>query len=87
MSRVAVLGAGAWGTALADLLDSLTSRSAIQPSQIAGLSFPIPNSINEYFFFVELDGHGQEPNVAQAIASLQSIAIRLSILGSYPKGT
>jgi chorismate mutase/prephenate dehydratase len=49
-------------------------------------SFPIPNSINEYFFFVELDGHGQEPNVAQAIASLQSIAIRLSILGSYPKG-
>jgi chorismate mutase/prephenate dehydratase len=50
-------------------------------------SFPIPHSINEYFFFVELDGHGQEPNVAQAIASLQSIAIRLSILGSYPKGT
>jgi chorismate mutase / prephenate dehydratase len=50
-------------------------------------SFPIPNSINEYFFFVELDGHGQEPNVAKAIASLQSIAIRLSILGSYPKGT
>lgn len=49
-------------------------------------SFPIPHSINEYFFFVELDGHGQEPNVAQAIASLQSIAIRLSILGSYPKG-
>jgi anaerobic magnesium-protoporphyrin IX monomethyl ester cyclase len=29
---------------LADLLDSLTGRSAIPPSQIAGLSFPIPSS-------------------------------------------
>jgi chorismate mutase/prephenate dehydratase len=49
-------------------------------------SFPIPDSISEYFFFVELDGHRSTSNVANAITSLQKIAIRLSILGSYPKG-
>ena len=50
-------------------------------------SFPIPGSINEYFFFVELDGHRNQDAVKAAIESLQAMSLRVSVLGSYPKGT
>jgi chorismate mutase/prephenate dehydratase len=49
-------------------------------------SFPVPGVANEYFFFVELDGHRTQPNVENAIRSLEQSAIRLNFLGSYPKG-
>jgi chorismate mutase/prephenate dehydratase len=50
-------------------------------------SFPIPGSLNEYFFFVELDGHRSQDAVKAAIESLRDMSLRLSVLGSYPKGT
>ncbi|MCU0714807.1 MAG: prephenate dehydratase [Pirellula sp.] len=49
-------------------------------------SFPVPGVANEYFFFVELDGHRTQPNVDKAIRSLEQSALRLNFLGSYPKG-
>lgn len=49
-------------------------------------SFPIMESPNEYLFFVELDGHQDQPTVAGTIAALRHDALRLECLGSYPKG-
>jgi chorismate mutase / prephenate dehydratase len=50
-------------------------------------SFPIPGAQNEYFFFIELDGHRDQPTVSDAIQVLQSQSMRVNVLGSYPKGT
>lgn len=49
-------------------------------------SFPLPNCPNEYLFFVELEGHRDSNSVDVAIAELRSQAVRLEVLGSYPKG-
>lgn len=48
-------------------------------------SFPVPGQQNEYFFFVELEGHESQTNVRSALDSLSKTAIRLDFLGSYPK--
>jgi chorismate mutase/prephenate dehydratase len=49
-------------------------------------SFPMPGTSKEYLFFVELEGHAQEPKVAKALAALRNRTVRLEVLGSYPKG-
>jgi chorismate mutase/prephenate dehydratase len=38
----------------------------------------------EYVFFVDLEGHQQDPNVATALDELRRRASFLKILGSYP---
>ncbi len=38
----------------------------------------------EYFFFVDCDGHAQEPKVAKAIAQLGQHCSFVKVLGSYP---
>jgi chorismate mutase/prephenate dehydratase len=38
----------------------------------------------EYVFFVDLEGHRDEPRVAGALAELQALAAFLKVLGSYP---
>lgn len=48
-------------------------------------SFPMPNSPNEYLFFVELEGHQSEARVERALEALRRKTVRLEILGSYPK--
>lgn len=48
-------------------------------------SFPLPNCPNEYLFFIELEGHAAEVQVAAAIAQLRTHARRLEVLGSYPR--
>lgn len=48
-------------------------------------SFPLPNRPNEYLFFVELEGHAAEPNTASAIDELRALALRIEVLGSYPR--
>lgn len=48
-------------------------------------SFPVPGKSNEYFFFVELEGHESQPKVRTALNSLAKTALRLDFLGSYPK--
>ena len=41
----------------------------------------------EYAFFVECQGHQQEPNVSRAIEEVQRHCLGLSVLGSYPRAT
>ncbi len=48
-------------------------------------SFPVPGVTSEYYFFVELEGHESQPNVQVALQSLRRTALRLDLLGSYPK--
>ena len=38
----------------------------------------------EYYFFVDLEGHREDPPVAAALAELEKLAPFLRILGSYP---
>ncbi|MGH8727225.1 MAG: prephenate dehydratase [Burkholderiales bacterium] len=47
-------------------------------------SRPSRTGLWEYVFFVDLEGHQQERNVALALAELQELAMFLKILGSYP---
>lgn len=49
-------------------------------------SFPLPHRPSEYLFFVELEGHRSDSDVAEAIVELQQQTLRLDVLGSYPKG-
>ena len=48
-------------------------------------SFPMPNSKNEYLFFVELEGHQTESRVKRALDALKRKTARLEVLGSYPR--
>jgi chorismate mutase/prephenate dehydratase len=38
----------------------------------------------EYVFFVDIEGHQQDPKVAQALQELRELAAFLKVLGSYP---
>lgn len=48
-------------------------------------SRPIPERPFEYRFFLELDGHADDPPVAQALASLVAAHPHVAVLGSYPR--
>jgi chorismate mutase/prephenate dehydratase len=50
-------------------------------------SFPVPGTNSEYLFFVEAVGHMSDGNVAKALQNLQTITLRLDVLGSYPRAT
>ena len=47
-------------------------------------SFPMPDTPNEYLFFVEFQGHPSKARAKRALASLGKKTVRLEILGSYP---
>ncbi len=47
-------------------------------------SRPRRQRLGEYMFFLDLDGHADEPAVAAAIAGLSSNADVVRVLGSYP---
>jgi chorismate mutase/prephenate dehydratase len=47
-------------------------------------SFPMPGSRNEYFFFVELEGHQADSRVKSSLEALRRKTSRLELLGSYP---
>ena len=40
----------------------------------------------EYFFFVDIEGHAEDPVVVEALRELEACCTRVKILGSYPKG-
>jgi chorismate mutase/prephenate dehydratase len=40
----------------------------------------------DYYFFLDLEGHREEPNVKRAIAELEKKCKLLKVLGSYPLG-
>jgi len=39
----------------------------------------------DYVFFVDVDGHRQEPKLHQALQELEQVASQFKVLGSYPK--
>ena len=39
----------------------------------------------EYVFFLDLDGHIEDPPLQQALMELQNVADLVNVLGSYPK--
>ena len=46
-------------------------------------SFPKRGAPNEYFFFVELEGHASEPSVVATLADLQQVTVACQVLGCY----
>jgi len=40
----------------------------------------------EYLFFIDLEGHGSEPQVKKALEALKRYTTALQVLGSYPVG-
>jgi chorismate mutase/prephenate dehydratase len=50
-------------------------------------SFPIPQARGRYLFFLEFQGHSDDPPAKRAIASLEKKSLRLVVLGSYAEST
>lgn len=68
--------------ALLDLLKPL-AELGISMNKIE--SRPSPNKMWEYVFFIDIDGHQLDENVARALKELKKQAALFKILGSYPK--
>ena len=47
-------------------------------------SRPARHTLWDYVFFVDIDGHHDEPKVAKALTELKQQAAYLKVLGSYP---
>lgn len=70
--------------ALADAMQ-IFSKAKLNMTWIE--SFPIAGNASEYLFFIELEGHQADKNVAAALTALSKKTLRLELLGSYPKAT
>jgi chorismate mutase/prephenate dehydratase len=46
---------------------------------------PITGKPWEYFFFIDLEGHRDDPNVAEALAAAAEVAHSCRVLGSFPR--
>jgi chorismate mutase/prephenate dehydratase len=68
---------GALSTLLAPFSDAGVSLTRLE-------SRPARHTLWEYVFFVDVEGHRDDPAVAQALAVLAQRAAYLKILGSYP---
>jgi chorismate mutase/prephenate dehydratase len=47
-------------------------------------SFPYREAKGEYVFFLELEGHRDDPKIRRALATLEEICDSVSVLGSFP---
>ena len=70
--------------ALYDLLEPLSRRS-ISMTRIE--SRPSRMQLWEYVFFVDFEGHVDDPNVAAALTEMAEHASLFKVLGSYPRVT
>jgi chorismate mutase/prephenate dehydratase len=66
---------------LADILN-LFKQNKVNLTWIE--SFPSSESKGEYVFFVEFEGHSEDPKVKRTLGSLDGHCDRVSILGSFP---
>jgi chorismate mutase/prephenate dehydratase len=63
----------------------------LKPIADAGISMtriesrPARVGMWEYVFFIDIEGHAQEPAISQALQQLQQASAMLKVLGSYPK--
>jgi len=48
-------------------------------------SRPLKESFGRYYFLVDLEGHREDPPVAQALANIKARTILFKVFGSYPK--
>lgn len=48
-------------------------------------SFPLHGPESGYQFFLDFEGHASEPSIQKALSELEKKAVRLELLGSYPK--
>ena len=48
-------------------------------------SRPSRNGLGDYYFYIDLQGHRQEPDVAEAIDAIKEKAAMVRVLGSYPR--
>lgn len=67
---------------LFNLLKPLANRN-ISMSNIE--SRPSRRGVWEYVFFIDIDGHRNEPNVSEAIAEIENASAMVTVLGSYPR--
>ncbi|MBN9121453.1 MAG: prephenate dehydratase [Planctomycetes bacterium] len=67
--------------ALADVL-TVFKANKINLSWIE--SFPYREAKGEYVFFVDFEGHRDDPKVKKALAALEELCDSVSILGSFP---
>lgn len=98
-TRFLVLGthdAGPSGQDKTSIVCSLPNRPGalyylIEPLSKEGVSMsrfesrPSGAGLWEYVFYVDMDGHAQDPHVARALDGLRERAGFLKVLGSYPK--
>ena len=86
---------------LAVLLSSLIVSVANQPGAVHDLLVPLKThgvSMTrfesrparsgqwEYYFYIDLQGHPSQPNVAAALKDLKSLCAFYKVLGTYPAG-
>ncbi len=97
-TRFLVLGrhdAGVSGRDKTSLIMSAPNRNGslhglLLPLAEAGVSMtrlesrPARHTLWDYVFFVDIDGHQDDPKVAKALAELKQQAAYLKVLGSYP---
>ncbi len=97
-TRFLVLGrhdAGISGRDKTSLIMSAPNRTGslhglLLPLAEAGVSMtrlesrPARHTLWDYVFFVDIDGHQDDPKVAKALAELKQQAAYLKVLGSYP---
>jgi chorismate mutase/prephenate dehydratase len=50
-------------------------------------SFPAKQAKPEYIFFVDFEGHVEDPKVKRALTALEEYCEQLSVLGSFPMAT
>ena len=67
---------------LFSLLEPLAKRD-ISMSNIE--SRPSRRGVWEYVFFIDIDGHCDESNIAEAIAEIENASAMVTVLGSYPR--
>ncbi len=67
---------------LFNLLKPLANRD-ISMSNIE--SRPSRRGVWEYVFFIDIDGHRDDSNVAEAIAEIEQASAMVTVLGSYPR--
>ena len=67
------------------LYDALSVFKTDQINMTKIESRPSRNKAWEYYFFVDIDGHADDPKVARALDELQEHCSLMTILGSYPK--
>ena len=67
---------------LADALSAF-KRNKINLTWIE--SFPLRGPESGYLFFLDFEGHSHDPRIKRTLSEIERIAVRLEVLGSYPR--